>query len=142
MTNSDTIVTAMNPTHRAFADWRTIFAARSGVRSLRCADGAAVKRSAGAGADDGTGAGRRSSGGRPGWSVIGLLGGAGGTRMGSDAAGGRARRLDPGLTDGDRQRSERDLARVDGQRPVAVHPYREPVHAPRRRSVRGTRGLD
>ena len=75
MTNRLTIVTARNPTQRAFADWRTILAARSGVRSLRWADGGAEKRSAGTGADVGTGAGRRSSGGRPGWSVIGLLGG-------------------------------------------------------------------
>ena len=77
MTNRLTIVTARNPTQRAFADWRTISAARSGVRSLRRADGGAEKRSAGTGADVGTGAGRRSSGGRPGWSVIGLLGGGG-----------------------------------------------------------------
>ena len=96
-------MTARKPTQRAFADWRTILAARSGVRSLRWADGGAEKRSAGTGADVGTGAGRRSSGGRPGWSVIGLLGGGGGDG-GLDAAGGRARRIDPGLADGDRQR--------------------------------------
>ena len=75
MTNSATMVTARKPTHRAFADWRTIRPVRSGVRSLRWAAGGAEKRSAGTGADDGRGAGRRSSGGRPGWSVIGLLGG-------------------------------------------------------------------
>src|SRR4051794_27890178 len=87
MTNSPTIVTARKATQRAFADWRTIFAARSGVRSLRRVDGGAVKRSVVTGADVGTGAGRRSSGGRsaggrPGSSVIGLLGGAGGSRTG------------------------------------------------------------
>ena len=78
MTNRATTVTARKPTQRALADWRTIFAARSGVRSLRWADGGAEKRSAGTGADDGRGAGRRSSGWRPVWSVIGLLGGRSG----------------------------------------------------------------
>src|SRR5215213_4149549 len=107
MTNRATTVTDRKPTQRAFADWRTIRAARSGVRSLRWADGGAEKRSAGTGADDGRGAGRRSSGGWPGWSVIGLLGGRTGRGWrGSDAAGRRARRDDPGLADGDRERAE------------------------------------
>src|SRR5215203_1264712 len=124
------MVTARNPAQRAFADWRTILAARSGVRSFRCADGGAAKRSAGTGADDGRGAGRRSSGGRPGWSVIGLLGGqAGGRRTGSDAAGGRAWRDDPGLPDGDGQRAQRELAGVDGEDPVGVDLHAEAVHA-------------
>src|SRR5689334_1673407 len=103
----------MNPTQRALADRRTLYAARSGVRPLRCADGGAEKRSDVTGADVGTGAGRRSSSAslRPGWSVIGLLGGrawSGGVRVGSrlDAAGGRQRRLDARLADRDGQRAE------------------------------------
>src|SRR5450759_3024725 len=76
MVNRATIITARKPTERALADWRTIFAARSGVRSFRWAEGGAEKRSAGTGADDGRGAGWRSSGGRPVWLVIGLLDGA------------------------------------------------------------------
>ena len=60
MTNSDTMITAIRPTHRALADWRTILAVRSGVRSFRWADGGAVNRSLGAGTDDGRVAGRRS----------------------------------------------------------------------------------
>src|SRR4051812_21167420 len=141
MTNRLTMVTARNPTQRAFADWRTILAARSGVRSFRWAAGGAEKRSAGTGADVGTGAGRRSSGGRPGWSVIGLLDGAGGGG-GSDAAGGRARRLDPPLADGDRQRSERDLAGVDRQHAAGVDLDAEAVHSARGGTVLRTRGLD
>src|SRR4051794_34673117 len=79
MMNRLVIVTARNPIQRAFADWRTIRPARSGVRSLRWADGGAEKRSAGTGADAGRGAGSRSwaSSRGPGWSVIGLLGDAG-----------------------------------------------------------------
>ena len=69
------MITAIRPTQRALADWRTIPAARSGVRSLRCADGGAVKRSLGTGVDAGRVAGRRSSGVPPGGcSVIGPLG--------------------------------------------------------------------
>src|SRR5215203_6105176 len=137
------MVTARNPAQRAFADWRTILAARSGVRSFRCADGGAAKRSAGTGADDGRGAGRRSSGGRPGWSVIGLLGGrAGGWRTGSDAAGGRARRDDPGLPDGDGQRAQRELAGVDREDPVRVHLDAEAVHATRGRTALRAGDLD
>ena len=77
------MITAISPTQRALADWRTIPAARSGVRSFRWADGGAVNRSLGAGTEDGRVAGRRSSGvpsgrrscgGPPGGcSVIGLL---------------------------------------------------------------------
>src|SRR5829696_5568245 len=136
MTNRPTIVTARNAAQRAFADWRTILAARSGVRSLRCADAGAENRSvAGSGADDGTGAGRRSSGGRPGWSVIGLLGGAGGCRAALDAAGGRTRRLDAGLPDGDGQRAQGDLAGVDRQDPVVADLDAEAVHPARRGAV-------
>src|SRR6478735_2552161 len=109
MMNRLTITTARNPIQRAFADWRTMRPVRSGVRSLRRADGGAENRADGTGADDGLVAGRRSSAssGRPGWSVIGLLG-----RGCSDASGRGARRDDPGLADGDRQRPEGDLAGV------------------------------
>src|SRR5262245_37291730 len=138
MMNRLVITTARNPTQRAFADWRTIRPIRSGVRSRRRVDGGAVKRSAGTGADaGGRGAGRRSwaSSGRPGWSVIGLLG------AGSDAPGGGARRDDPRLADGDRQRAEGDLAGVDGEDALRVDDHAEAVHAPRRGAVLGARGL-
>src|SRR4051795_13117839 len=117
MMNRLVIVTARNPIQRAFADWRTIRPARSGVRSLRWGGGGAEKRSAGTGASDGRGAGSRSwaSSRGPGWSVIGLLGG-----RGSDAPGGGARRDDAGLADGDRQRAEGDLAGVDHERAVTL----------------------
>src|SRR5262245_41132857 len=128
------MITARKPIQRAFADWRTMRPVRSGVRSIRCADAGAEKRADGTGADDGLVAGRRSwaSSGRPGWSVIDLLG-----ARWSDAAGGGARRDDPGLADGDRQRPEGDLAGVHGQHAVRVDDDAEAVHAPRRRPVLG-----
>src|SRR5690242_17480751 len=115
MMNRLVMTTARNPSQRAFADWRTIRPARSGVRSLRWAEGGAEKRSAGTGADAGRGAGSRSwaSSRGPGSSVIGYLGG-----RWSDAPGGGARRDDPRLADGDRQRAEGDLAGVDGEHAV------------------------
>src|SRR3954447_19801808 len=132
MMNRLVIVTARNPIQRAFADWRTIRPARSGVRSLRWADGGAEKRSAGTGADAGRGAGSRSwaSSRGPGWSVIGYLEG-----RGSDAPGRGARRDDPRLADGDRQRAQRDLAGVDGQDAVRVDGHAEAVHRARGRPV-------
>src|SRR3954471_8162774 len=138
MMNRLVIVTARKPIHRAFADWRTIRPDRSGVRSLRCADGAAVKRSAGTGADAGRGAGRRSwaSSRGPGWSVIVLLG-----RAVSDAPGGGARRDDAGLADGDRERAQRDLAGVDDEGAVVLDAVPSPVHRPGRRTVRRAGGL-
>src|SRR3990172_7728352 len=92
------------PTHRALADWRTIFAARSGASSLGWADSGAENRAAGAASLGGRRAGRRCSGSRPGWSVIGLLGGWSRGRAGLDAARRALRRDDPGLADGDGQR--------------------------------------
>src|SRR4051794_2219281 len=132
MMNRLVIVTARNPIQRALADWRTIRPARSGVRSLRWADGGAEKRSAGSGADAGRGAGSRSwaSSRGPGWSGIGLLGG-----RWSDAAGGGARRDDPRLAHGDRERAEGDLAGVDREDAVTVDGDAKPVHGARRRAV-------
>src|SRR3954453_11493050 len=138
MMNRLVIVTARNPIQRAFADWRTIRPARSGVRALRGAGGGPEKRSAGTGADAGRGAGSRSwaSSRGPGWSVIGLLGG-----RWSDAAGGGARRDDPRLAHGDRERAEGDLAGVDREDAVVVDGDAEAVHGARRRPVLGARGL-
>src|SRR3954470_3655400 len=138
MMNRLVMVTARKPIQRAFADWRTIRPVRSGVRSLRCADGAAEKRSAGTGADAGRGAGSRSwaSSRGPGSSVIGYLGG-----WRSDAPGGGARRDDPRLAHGDRERAEGDLAGVDRERAVGVDGDAEAVHRPRRRPVLRSGGL-
>ncbi len=71
-------ITARKPTQRALADWRTTWAARSGVNSSLRTDGGDVNRSAGARSSGGRIAGSRpsgarSSGSRPGVSVIGLL---------------------------------------------------------------------
>ena len=52
------------------------------------------------------------------------------------------RRDETGLTQRDRERAERDLARVDRQHAVGVDDDREPVHAARRRSVGRADGLD
>ena len=117
MTNRPTIVTARNAAQRAFADWRTIFAARSGVRSLRWADGGAEKRSADAPAR--TTAPARAGApraGRAGRSSVSSVGGqvTGGTRC--SRCGERGGSM-PGLPDGDGQRAQRDLAGVDGQDP-------------------------
>src|SRR3954453_11202050 len=138
------IVTARKPIQRAFADWRTIRPVRSGVRSLRCADGAAEKRSAGTGADAGRGAGPGGRAGRrswassrgPGSSVIGYRGG-----WRSDAPGRGARRDDPRLAHRDGERAEGDLAGVDRERAVGVDGDAEAVHGARRRPVLRSGGL-
>src|SRR6185369_13598566 len=112
ITNRATIETPRNATQRALPDCRTIFAARSGVRPpVAWVWAGAVKRSARAGrrSDGGRGAGRRCSGSRPGWSVID-----------SDTADGTLRRDDAGLADGDGQRPERDLRRVERQHAARV----------------------
>src|SRR4051794_4674627 len=111
-----TTATARKPTQRAFDDCRTIPAARCGVSSKRWLAGGAEKRSTGAGSDGGRRAGRRSSGPRPGRSVIEFLWGGtprgrgrGWTSRGSDAACGALRRDEPRLAERDRKRAERDL---------------------------------
>src|SRR5688500_14523084 len=120
ITKSTTTITDRKPTHRAFADWRTIPAARSGDSSNLRVAGGDVKRSPGAGSEGGRRAGSRFSGSRPVWSV-----------MRSDAAG-AGRRNDPRLADRDRQRAEGHLAGVDREDAVAAHADPEPVHAARR----------
>ena len=114
------MTTPRKPTQRAFDDWRTTCAARSGVSSTARTDGGEVNRSTGATSAGGRGTGRRSSGSRPGVSVIGPLAGRIGRGRSSDAAGRRARRDQAGLAERDRQRPERDLAGVDGQDARAV----------------------
>src|SRR5688572_30279642 len=141
-----TITVARKPTHRAFDDCLTTWAARSGVSSNLRRAGGAVKRSTGAGVTGGRVAGRRCSGSSlsgssPGVSVIGLLEPFGRSSA-SDATGRRSRRDDARLAQGDGERPEGDLARVDGQDTLTIDRDREAVHAPRRRSVLGAIGLD
>src|SRR4051794_40221971 len=60
--NRITTTTARKPTHRAFDDWRTTWAARSGDSSTDRVAGGDVKRSTGAVSTGGRGTGRRCSG--------------------------------------------------------------------------------
>ena len=53
------MITPRKPTHRAFDDWRTTCAARSGLSSTARVDGGEVNRSTGAGSTGGRGTGRR-----------------------------------------------------------------------------------
>src|SRR4051812_10060523 len=131
--NRITMTTPRKPTQRAFDDWRTTCAARSGVSSTARTDGGDVNRSTGATSAGGRGTGRRSSGSRPGVSLTGLLGRRIGRGGSSDAARRRTRRDQAGLAEGDGQRPEGDLAGIDGQYAGAVDVDREAVHAPRRR---------
>ena len=137
------MTTARKPTQRAFDDWRTTCAARSGVSStLRVCGGAAE-------AFDWCRLGGRS-GDRE--ALLGLEPGlvahrsprskSGRGRSASDASGRRARRDQAGLAERDRQWSERDLAGVDRQRARPIDRDREAVHAPRRRAELGAVGLD
>src|SRR5262245_33759776 len=133
-----TTTTARKPTQRAFDDWRTTCAARSGGKSTFRIAGGEVNRSTGAGSAGSRGTGRRCSGspsgGRSGVSLIGLLGASRG-RDGStsDAPGRRAWRDQARLAEGDGQWAERDLAGVDRKHAGPVDRDREPVHATRRR---------
>src|SRR4051812_15223092 len=138
MMNRLVIVTARKPIQRAFADWRTIRPVRSGVRSLRCADGAAEKRSAGTGADAGRGAGSRSwaSSRGPGSSVIGDLGG-----WRADAPGGGGGRGDSRLAPRDGGRGGGGLAGVGWERGGGGDGDAEAVHGARRRPVLRSGGL-
>src|SRR4249919_1054258 len=125
--NRITTTTARKPTQRAFDDWRTTCAARSGDSSTERVEGGDVKRSTGAGSTGGRGTGRRCSGSSSepepfsGVSVIG----PGPSVATSDASRRRARRDEPGLAESDRQWSEGDLAGVDGQDARVVHGDRE-----------------
>src|SRR2546425_7488556 len=113
MTNRLTKQTARKPIHRALDDWRTMPAARSGVRpSIALTGGGAVNRSA-VTWSGGRVAGRRCSGGWVGWSVI-----YGTKRPASLASRWRPRRGDPRLAEGGRPRPEGDLA--GGGRPHAA----------------------
>src|SRR5712691_7324426 len=115
MTNRLTKQTARKPIHRALDDWRTMPAARSGVRpSIALTGGGAVNRSA-VTWSGGRVAGRRCSGGWVGWSVI-----YGTERPASLASRWRPRRDDPGLAEGDRQGPEGYLAGVDRQHAATV----------------------
>src|SRR6188508_1095922 len=138
-----TTTTARKPTQRALADWRTTWAARSGVSSKRRMGGAEVNRSVSetTGTDASAGTGRRCSGSEPG-AASGVVPGSVGWSVLSDAARRRTRRDDARLPDGDGQGAEGDLAGVDGQHAAAVHADPEAVHAPRRRAVLGALGLD
>src|SRR5215204_2809559 len=140
--NRTTTTTPRKPTQRAFDDWRTTWAARSGVSSTARTDGGDVKRSTGATSAGGRGTGNRSSGSRPGVSVTGPLAGRCGRRSSSDAAGRGPWRDQPRLTESDRQRAERDLAGIDREHARAVHADRETIHPPRRRAELGAVGLD
>src|SRR6476659_5980470 len=130
--NRITTTTVRKPTQRAFEDWRTTWAARSGLSSTLRVAGGDENRSTGAGSVGGRGTGSRCSGSPSGVSVIGPLGGRNGTIGSSDAARRCARRDEARLAEGDRQRAERDLARVDRERAGGVDRDREAVHAPRR----------
>src|SRR5213075_2393886 len=118
--NRITTTTARKPTHRAFDDERTTWAARSGGKSTLRIAGGEVKRSTGAGSAGSRGTGRRCSGPRSGVSLIGLPGAAAGrracgdaqSRRASDAPGRRARGDQARLTERDGQWTERDLAGV------------------------------
>src|SRR5262245_3885275 len=138
--NRITTITPRKPTQRAFDDWRTTCAARSGVSSTERVEGGDVKRSTGAGSTGGRGTGRRCSGSRSGGSLIGLLGTRRSRCGTSDAPRWRAGRDQTGLAELDRHGSEGDLARVDRQHARGVNLDREPVHAarcrPKRRAVR------
>src|SRR6188474_1018470 len=140
--NRMTITTPRKPTHRAFDDWRTTCAARSGVSSTARTDGGAVNRSTGATSAGGRGTGSRSSGSFSGVSVTGPLVGRIGRGRSSDAPGRSAGRDQAGLAESDGQRPERDLAGVDGQDSRAVDADREAVHPARRRTELGAVGLD
>src|SRR4029079_5034356 len=134
--NRITNTTPRKPTQRAFEDWRTTWAARSGVSSTARTDGAAVNRSTGATSAGGRGTGSRSSGSRPDSSLTeALVGGVDGRS--SDAARRGARRDQTGLAERDGQRSEGDLAGVDGQHAGAVDGDRESIHPARGGAVRG-----
>src|SRR6266540_4534109 len=112
ITKSTTTSVARKPTQRALSDCRTMLAARSGVSSNACALAGAEKRGAGAGWASGRRAGSRCSGGVSGWSVIAMLLGQR-KRARSDAPGRRLGRDEAGLAERDRQRTERDLARIE-----------------------------
>src|SRR3954451_12508087 len=142
--NRITTTTARKPTHRAFEDWRTTCAARSGDSSTDRVAGGDVKRSTGAVSTGGRGTGRRCSGSSSepepfsGVSVIE----PGPSDASSDATRRRPRRDESRLAESDGERSERDLAGVDGQNAGGVDRDREAVHPARRRPERGTVGLD
>src|SRR3954451_10549379 len=140
--NRITTTTARKPTHRAFEDWRTTCAARSGDSSTARVAGGEVKRSTGAVSTGGRGTGRRWPGSSSEPSSGGVVIEPAPSRATSDAAGRRAWRDQPGLTERDRKRTERDLARIDRQHSGAVDGDREPVHAARRGAERGAVGLD
>src|SRR5262245_45556543 len=155
--NRITTTTARKPTHRAFEDWRTTWAARSGENSMLRACGGEVNRSTGAGSEGSRGTGSRSSVSGPGSparpgssgppgsmgrpdgrsSLIGCPVAGRAIRRSrspraSDASGRRSRRDEARLAQGDRQWPEGDLAGIDRQHAGVVDGDREPVHAPRR----------
>src|SRR4029079_18755879 len=134
--NRITTTTPRKPTQRAFEDWRTTWASRSGVSSTARTDGADVNRSTGATSAGGRGTGSRSSGSRPDSSLTEALVCVIGARS-SDAARGGAWRDQTVLTERDGQRSESDLAGVDGQHAGAVDGDREAIHPARGGAVRG-----
>src|ERR1700690_917884 len=127
ITKTTTNSTARKPTQRAFELWRTIAAARSGVRASWWADGGAENRSTGAGVLSGRVAGSRSSGPGPDGSLIDRL--EGGDRTRSETTSRRQRRDQARLTERDGQRSQGDLEGVDRQRAAAVDRNGEAIHA-------------
>src|SRR6187401_3014645 len=140
--NRITTTTPRKPTQRAFDDWRTTWAARSGVSSTARTDGGDENRSTGATSAGGRGTGSLSSGSRPGVSLTEPLGVRIGGGRSSDAARRGARRDQTGLAEGDGQRAERDLAGVDGQNAGAVDGDREAIHSARRGAELSAVGLD
>src|SRR3954451_13856792 len=142
--NRMTTTTARKPTERAFDDWRTTWAARSGDSSTERVAGGEVKRSTGAVSTGGAGAGRRcpasSSGPQPFSGVPVIEPGPSGAT--SDASRRRTRRDESRLAERDRQWAERDLAGVDGQHARGVDRDRETVHPARRRPELRAIGLD
>src|SRR6478609_8880290 len=145
--NRITTTTPRKPTQRALDDWRTTWAALSGVSSTARTDGADVNRSTGATSAGGRGTGSRSSGSspsgsRPGVSLTESLDGGIGSGRSSDAARRSAWRDQAGLAEGDGERSERDLAGIDGQHTRAVDSDREAIHPARCGAVCGAVGLD
>src|SRR3954447_2872253 len=142
--NRMTTTTARKPTQRAFDDWRTTWAARSGDSSTERVAGGEVKRSTGAVSTGGRGTGRRCSGSSSepepfsGVSVI-EPGPSGAT---SDASRRRTRRDESRLAERDRQWSEGYLAGVDCQHAGRVDRDREAVHAARRGPELRAIGLD
>src|SRR3954453_2843111 len=140
--NRITTTTARKPTHRAFEDWRTTCAARSGDSSTERVAGGEVKRSTGAVSTGarGTPARASSSGPEP-FSGVSVIepGPSGAT---SDASRRRTRRDESRLAERDRQWSEGDLAGVDGQHARRVDGDREAVHAARRGPELRAIGLD